>query len=206
MPLAVNDIVQTTVIGRKDGQNILNVFHYRCSTAPSTGTPAENLSSLIVFLWEVDTGYLEPAWLECLPNDYTLNAVRAQVVAPVRGAYVERLIVDDGDIDTNVLNTPNLTWVFVKQAELAGRRGRGTTHMVVPTTDWISNGELAASGGASRDALVALMDDQITVPAGGVFEPVIYHPGFSPSFSRITHCTIKQEIRTMSRRTVGRGI
>jgi len=46
----------------------------------------------------------------------------------------------------------------------------------------------------------------VVVTAGGTYDPVIYHPGFSPNYSRITHCTIMPQVRTMSRRTVGRGI
>jgi len=206
MPIAVNDIIQTTVVGRKDGQEILNMFYYRCTVAPSTGTPAENLSALLAHLWEVDAGVLEPSWLNCLPDDYNLRMVRGQVVAPARSAYVEYLVVDNGEINGNQLDTANLAWVFVKQTELAGRRGRGVTHMLLPATTWFANGELAAEGAGERTTLVNTIPLTVVVVAGGTYEPVIYHPGFSPAFSRITHCTIKQEVRTMSRRTVGRGI
>jgi len=206
MPLAVNDIVQVTVFGQKDGNTILNVFHYQCTTAPSTGTPAENIGSLLNFLWEVDNGMLQPAWMAVHAEDYLLRAVRGQRVNPSRTAYVEQLLVDTGDIQVNTLNTSNLSWVIVKQSDTPGRRGKGTLHMVVPSTDWIIDGQLDQAGAADRTTLANLLDDQVTVPAGGVFVPVIYHPNFSPNFSRITHATIMQTIRTMSRRTVGRGI
>jgi len=206
MPLAINDIVQVTVEGRKDGQTLLNVFHYRCTVAPSTGTPAENIQAFLDQDWEVDTGRLEPLWTAVMPDDYNLRLVKGQRVSPTRSAYVEKFLVDNGDIAAFQMDTANLAWVFVKQTELAGRRGRGTTHMLLPGYDWILNGELSAEGATERTNLVGAIDDTIVVVAGGTYEPILYHPGFSPNFSRITHCTIKQEIRTMRRRTVGRGI
>lgn len=206
MPIAVDSLIQTTVLGLKDQQNVLNVFWYRCTSAPSTGTVAENLEALILKLWEVDLGTMEPLWTAVMPDDYTLNAIRAQVIKPVRTAYVEKLIVDLGDLVADQIQTANLSWVFVKQSDAAGRRGKGTTHMLLPVSTWMSNGSLTGVGSADREALIAAIPQIVTVAAGGTYEPIIYHPDFSPAFSRITHCTIKSEIRTMSRRTVGRGI
>jgi len=206
MPLSVNDIIQVTVVGEKDGQAILNVFHYQCTTAPSTGSPAENIDALLAHLWAVDTGVIEVLWTAVMPQDYALLSVRGQKVNTPRGAYVEQLLIDNGDLDTDILDSANLTWVFIKQSETPGRRGRGPTHMLVPQTTWLNNGRLSSEGATARSQLVAEIDDVQTVAAGGVYAPVIYHPDFSPNFTRITHCTIKPEIRTMRRRTVGRGI
>jgi len=206
MGLAVGAIIQVTALQQKHNQQIMNVFHYRCTTAPSTGSEAENTRALILHLWDVPGGVLGPLWQAVNDDDTFLNRVRGQQVAPTRLAYVEELIVTSGNIAANKLETQNLSWVFVKQSEFAGRRGKGTTHMLLPTTDWMSDGTLFATGQADRDAFMEEVDDVQTVAAGGVYEPVIYHPDFSPSFHKITHCTQKPEIRTMSRRTVGRGI
>jgi len=206
MPLAVNDIVQMTVFGEKDGQTILNVFHFRCTIAPSTGTPADNLTNFINELWEIDVGAWEIAWTAVHPVDYNLRGVRAQKVNAPRGAYVEQLLIDNGEIAVNPTQTANLTWVFVKQSEFAGRRGKGTTHMLLPSYDWMENGSLTIEGGTARLDLTGLVPNTVVLTSGGTYEPVIYHPNFSPNFHRITHCTTKQEIRTMRRRTVGRGI
>jgi len=206
MPLAVNDIVQVTVLQSRNNQQYMNVYHYRCSTAPSTGTPAENVAALIDHLWQVPGGTLGPLWQAINADDTFLNRVRGQVIHPTRAAYVEHLIVSSGNIDANQLETGNLAWVFVKQSEFAGRRGKGTTHMIVPASDWMQDGNLDGNGQIERDAFMAEVDDVQTVAAGGTYEPVIFHPGFSPAFHRITHTTQKPEIRTMSRRTVGRGI
>jgi len=206
MPLAANDIIQMTVGGLKDVQNVLNIFYFRCTTPASTGTAAENLSTLIDHLWDDAVGTWYSVWLNLMPNDYTLQFIRMQVVAPTRQAYVEELQVFDGFIDVDPIQTANLSWVFLKQSALAGRRGVGPTHMLVPSMQWAQNGNLTAVNQAERTALMTLVPQVVTVAAGGVYEPVIYHPGFSPNFTRITHCTQKNEIRTMSRRTVGRGI
>jgi len=206
MPLAVSDIVRVTVGGEKDGQSILNIFDFQVTTAPSTGTPAENIGTLLDHLWNSTTGTWHDTWLACLPDDYLLRLVRGQRIAPTRSAYVENLIVSPGAIAADQMQTANLAWVFIKQTELAGRRGRGTTHMLLPATNWMLNGNLDVNGAAERALLVNLVDDQVTVAAGGVYVPVIFHPNFSPNFSRVTHATEKTEIRTMRRRTVGRGI
>jgi len=206
MPLAVSDIVRITVGGEKDGQSILNIFDFQVTTAPSTGSPAENIEALLLHLWDNTAGIWHAAWMEVMPDDYLLRFVRGQRIAPTRSAYVEKLIVATGAINSDQMQTANLAWVFVKQTELAGRRGRGNTHMLLPASTWMLNGFLDTNGAAERASLVSLIDDQVTVAAGGVYVPVIFHPNFSPNFSRITHATIKQEIRTMRRRTVGRGI
>lgn len=206
MPVAVNDIIQTIVEGRKDGQSILNVFYYRCITAAPTGTVAANVTTLLNFLWAVDAGSFETIWTLVMPDDYTLRIVRGQKIAPTREAYIELLLVDNGDIALNPLDTPNLAWVIVKQTEVAGRKGRGTTHMLLPSMDWVTNGELNTEGAAQRTAIRDFIPQQVTPGDGASYEPVIYHPGLAPNYSRITHCTIKQEVRTMRRRTVGRGI
>lgn len=206
MPLAVNDVIQMTVLGLKDVQACWNVFHFQVGTAPSTGTPAENIAALITHLWDNATGVWFDKWLACLPDDYTLRSVRGQRVAPTRLAYVETLIVAAGTCVNLPTELSNVTWVFTKQSELAGRRGVGDTHMLFPSPEWATNGELNATGQTERTALMNLIDDQVTVAAGGVYLPIIYHPNFSPNFTRITHTTQKQQIRTMRRRTVGRGI
>jgi len=205
MPLAVNDIVQMTVMGEKDSQTILNVFYFRCTVAPSTGTPADNISNLLNQLWEVDVGAWEIAWTAVMPGDYNLRGVRGQKINAPRGAYVEQLLIDNGEIVVNPSQTPNLAWVFVKQSEDGGRRGKGTTHMLIPSTDWYENGELTIDGATERLNLTSLVPNTVVVTAGGTYEPIIYHPNFSPNFSRITHCTIKQEVRVMRRRTVRVG-
>jgi len=206
MPLAVNDIVQVTVEGRKDGQVLMNVFYYRVTAAPSTGTVADNITGFLNHLWAVDAGVLETLWTLVMPDDYTLQLARGQKIAPTREAYVEVLLVDGGDIDVNPIETANLAWVFVKQTEFAGRRGRGTTHMLLPTMDWVTNGELNNEGASQRVGIATEIANTQVPASGGTFEPVIYHPGFSPVAHRITHCTIKQEIRVMRRRTVRFGI
>lgn len=206
MPLAVNDIIQITSIGQKEGQTILWTLHYQCTTAPSTGTPAENIQALLSFLFTSPGGPISDAWLSVNNQTTSHDRVRGQKVAPTRGAYVEMLTGYFGDIVDNQVDTANLSWVFVKQSDTPGRRGRGTSHMLLPTWDWVTNGVLDSDGQGARDNLLQVIDDQQAPGAGGVYVPVIYHPGFSPNFTRITHCTQKPEVRTMSRRTVGRGI
>ena len=206
MPLAVNDIIQVTSIGRKEGQTWLWILHYQCTTAPSTGTPAENIAALLSFLFTAPGGPIIDGWIACNSDDTSHDVARGQRVAPTRGAYVDFLTGYFGDIAANKVDVANLSWVFVKQSDTPGRRGRGTSHMLLPTWDWVTNGVLDSDGQGARNALMAVIDDQQAPGAGGVYVPVIYHPGFSPNFTRITHCTQKPEVRTMSRRTVGRGI
>lgn len=206
MPLAVSDIIQITAFGLKDLQNVLNTWHFRCITAPSTGTEAANLFDLADHLFDDPGGVYFDEFLACMPDDYTLQSVRAQRVAPTRTAYAEALVVTAG---TNVqipIDSANLTWVLIKQSAMPGRRGKGTQHLLLPSHEWMTNGLLNANGGAVRTAYANLLSAVQSPPFGGVYQPVIYHPNFSPNFSDITHVTIKQEIRTMRRRTVGRGI
>lgn len=206
MPLAVNDIVQVIPLQEKDNQVVLNVFYYRCRVAPSSGTVAENILSLLQHLWLVPTGLLWDKYADVMADSWTFRGARGQKIAPTREAYVEMPDIGGGTVDPAGLNVSNLAWVIVKQSELAGRRGKGTLHLNLSSSDWIDSGRLAAAGNAVRVALRDFLDDAVTPAGGGEYDPVIYHPGFSPNYSRITHCTIKDTIRVMRRRTVGQGI
>lgn len=206
MPLAVSDIIQVTAFGLKDLQNVLNTWHFRCITAPSTGTEAANLFALIDHIFDDPGGTYFDAYLALMPDDYTLQSVRAQRVTPNRTAYAERLVVTAGTGVGVAIDTSNMTWVVIKQSALAGRRGKGTQHLLLQSHEWMTNGLLNNNGAAARQTYADLLDNQQSPVPGGVYQPVIYHPNFSPNFSDITHATIKQEIRTMRRRTVGRGI
>jgi hypothetical protein len=206
MPLAVNDIIQITSIGFKEAQTVLWVLHYKVITAPSTGTPANNLDALLHHMFDSPGGTLIDVWEPCNTDDTEIRRARAQVVAPSRAAYVEINVGIFGVIGVNPTDTANLSWVFVKQSEFAGRRGRGTAHMVLPTFDWVTNGELNATGQGARSNLMDVVDDNQVPALGGVYQPIIYHPGFSPNSHNITHCTQKPEVRTMRRRTVRYGI
>lgn len=206
MPLAVNDVLEMTVGGIKDGNTILNIFHFQCTVAPSTGSPAENVNAFITHLWDDPGGLWFDEWLAVMPTDWTFRFVRCQRVAPTRLAYVEVAQAVAGLAASPAIPTANLAWVFVKQSELAGRRGVGPVHMLLPSADWMTDGELNLTEQDSRTDLMNLMPNTIVVTAGGTYAPIIYHPGFSPNFTRITHVTQKQQIRTMRRRTVGRGI
>lgn len=206
MPVAANDIIQLTVEGRKDAQAILNMFCYRVAAAPSSGTVADNIDALIAELWDDPGGTWIAPWLNMMPLDYTLRAVRGQRLAPTRSAYVEELIQTVGLIEGNLLETANLSWVFIKQSETAGRWAQSPTHMLMPSQDWFTNGELNAFGAAARATFLALVPQIVAPGDGGSYEPVIFNPGRIPNFVKITHVTTKQEVRVMRRRTVGLGI
>lgn len=206
MPVAANDIIQLTVEGRKDGQAILNMFCYRVAAAPSSGTVSDNITALIAELWDDPLGTWTGPWLNIMPSDYTLRAIRGQRLAPTRSAYVEVLVQTTGLIEGNLMETANLSWVFIKQSETAGRWAQSPTHMLMPSQDWFNNGELNNFGAAVRATFLALVPQIVAPGDGGSYEPVIFNPGRQPNFVKITHVTSKQEVRVMRRRTVGLGI
>lgn len=206
MPVAANDIVSVTVDGRKDSQTILNVFHYRCTAAPSSGSVSDNITALMNTMWDDPAGTWLTAWRNVMPNDYTLRASRGQRVAPTRSAYIEKLIQTDGLIVEDPIQTANMTWVFVKQSEVAGRWAQSPTHMLLPANSWYTNGELNNGAAPERAVLLALVPSNVIPGDGSTWEPVIFNPGRVPNFVRITHVTERQEVRVMRRRTVRVGI
>lgn len=206
MPVAANDIILLTVEGRKDGQAVLNMFSYRVAAAPSSGTVSDNITALIAELWDDPAGTWLTPWLNLMPDDYTLRAIKGQRLAPTRSAYVEVLKQTVGNIDADQIQTANMTWVFIKQSETAGRWAQAPTHMLLPANSWYTNGELNASASTERAVFLALVPAVVAPGDGGSYEPVIYNPGRIPNFVRISHVTTKQEVRVMRRRTVGLGI
>lgn len=206
MPVAANDIVTVTIDGRKDAQTILNMFHYRVAAAPSSGTVSDNIRALIDHLWDDPAGTWLTPFLTLMPDDYTLRAVRGQRVAPTRSSYIEKLIQAEGLVAFEPSQTSNLTWVFIKQSETAGRWAQSPTHMLLASTGWMSNGELNNVTGPERAVFMALVPQNVVPGDGSTWEPVIFNLGRVPNFVKITHVTERQEIRVMRRRTVRVGV
>jgi len=206
MPISVNDILEMRLNGRCFGQRIMNVFHFQCSVAPSTGTVYNNLESFNLFVWDGPGSLWLTDWLALLPDTYLLSHVDTQIVAPNRSAFFRGTYNEVGSIAADQLQSCNDAWVFTKQSDIPGRRGRGDTHMLLPSNGWQAAGELSTTGQADRTAFMNLIPSNVVVTAGGTYAPVLFHRGFSPNFTRITHTTQQPTLRVMRRRTVGQGI
>jgi hypothetical protein len=207
MPIAVNDIIQVTLEADFWGSRILNTFHYRCLSAPPAGPTSGSLASLLAYLWDQATGIMSLKWGPVNNTSYFLRRAKGQVLTPIRSAYVNFDIGGTGAIVPDGLQVSNLSWVITRKTDLGGRAFRGNLHLVVPTAGWTTNsGFLSGANRVDREALRDQIPLQVSVPIGGQYEPVIFHRNLDPNYTRITTAVIQDEVRTMSRRTVGRGI
>ena len=69
------DVHELTIAGNAAGQYVENILHFTCSNANSA-TPESDSDELLTE-WAAAG---QPAWLDCLPNDYVQHGLRARRV------------------------------------------------------------------------------------------------------------------------------
>lgn len=203
--LLATDVVLCTVKGRLSNQSVYNTFAWVVS---STGGPTVQqdaaFAALNVYL--KDTDHLFEKFAECMPANYTPVENTYQVIAPTRYAMYELAgISGNSGYDAE---TPNIAAVIERRGDLATRKAVSTLHVPSPTaTDWIEEGLFTIAALSSYQAVANLLplDVVLTVPEV-TFSPVIYNMGSIPNVTPITLSSVKDTIRVMRRRTVGRGI
>ena len=209
MAVAVNDIVLLSFRGTQAGQRIIFTHTYRVVTAgDGAGSYPLDMSEFIVAVSAA--GNLRQKYLACLTSAYTLNEIRAQVVAPTRRVFVS--VAQIGQVGTydGTGNVTNLSAAITLRTLLAGRKQTSTKKIGPIASDASSAGLLDALLRTPLDALKTQMIADV-VPSGfdvPGYRPVVYHRDGTTAPTRsddIVTGVVQLQTRTMSRRTVGRG-
>lgn len=207
MGLPVNAIIEATFQGRLFNQTILNIFHYRVALESTIVDPIAEVTDFLGSFNDPGPTGFRKLFMDCMPNNYTLVAARAQAIRPIR--YRAVLNTPAGVVgERDATETANLAAVLTSQSNRSGRREIGGKHFPTGSATDIDAGVLTND----LKAVLTIFRNKwltqiVTVGGGGVYQPVILHPGtVAPQFSDITAVAIQDTVRVMRRRTVGLGI
>lgn len=205
MPIDNGAIVLVSFRGLCFGQRIILTHTLRKTSAPAgTKTVEQELESIIEDTKAGGNIALVPPYLACLPTTYSLTEIRAQVISPVRSAYLtnSELLVGTHASPATVAND---SAAITLRTALAGRR-EVSTKKIGPVPDAASAAGLLTTPYRGLLSQVALALKQTTVlPDGEAYSPVIWHRNLVPSFSLVTNHVLGDQSRTQRRRTVGLG-
>lgn len=201
------DILEVTLLAKFFNEDVQNKFHYACISVSGAAQSTPAVAAAL------QTNFVAPAGLINLirlmsPNDYSLQGVRYQVIAPVRQvAYpIVTALAGLNGFDTT---TANVAFAITKRGDLAGRKNISTTHLMGTTDSGImEEGKISPQALTLAENIASFLSNQVSVTVGGVdyeFGPVIYHPTDPSNPTPITSTIVQRTVRVMRRRTVGLG-
>ena len=203
-PAAPGQIYLVSAVGTWHGQTIINTMHLRTASITVPGT-VENIYDDIHATLAAGTALL-PIFLTLCPPEYSLDALWVQLIQPTR--VVKKLYnVGLPGINLNSSTTANLQATVVRRGILANRKQQGAIRIPYPTLHpGDGNGNVS---NAYRVVMEALGDKLIGTLSGtnAEYEHVLFNKANSPSTQVLCESReAKLTVRTMRRRTVGRGI
>lgn len=206
IPAAVGDIYLASLVGQLDNQLVINTLTYLLSGiggAPSTDDICNDMDMFFNTAIGMSSPYTR--FLTTQPTEYVLNQVWIQCISPTR---VRKMVYTKNLAGLSLVSGKwaNSAQVITRRGDLATRSNVGSMHLVLPSQDPGSNGEISGGALTRLSAMAAWMTTSPTFPSGnGTVEPVLYHRNKTPNFTLITQAIPQLTVRTMHRRTVGLG-
>lgn len=205
---ATGMIHSITFIGRSNEQHVQNTIHYRMTAAWDTADINgfyNNIQGVIDVAGSLDG--VTP-YVGCLCEQYTLTAIRHQIIYPSRFRG-KTFTMNVAGARPGTDKAQNVSAVITKQCELAGRSKVGSVHLGgLSSTDY-DNGLLNTGLKTAIAAFQAWMILPLFQDFGsGMSSPIIYHPGpnANPKFDLLTGLVLQDTLRTNRSRNVGKGI
>jgi len=205
--IQAGDRVLVTINSILFNQRIMSMFCYGLSSITGTNSQATAFDRLHAAL--TASGNLLQKYRECLSPELEVNEVWYQVISPSRYAkYTRTTGLGVGLFDTGSYKTANSAAVILRRGDLGNRHNVSVLHVPIgQTTGEQTLGQI----GSDLESPLAALADQLkqsvsTTTVVGTWEPVINNGPNAPDYTPITDTAVKSYVRTMRRRTVGRGI
>lgn len=203
-PLAVGDIVQATIHSSAADQILLNVLHYRVTTA--IGDTYVNQMEAIAEAIGNAVGSIGAQMVGMMSQDATLRGVDTQRVASTRSPFF-RLTVDAPGIVNTPCPSPNVALSVTKRCVNSGRGFNGRFQLGGIPEGVASNGRFEAAYMTDAQTLATRLAAKLDVGiVNEALEPVIWRGPGHLAFRDIMQWIPQDTVRTMHRRTVGLGI
>lgn len=208
--MSIGDVVELVFEGDHDGQTILSTFHYLVQEIQPTPTQIETAFGVMHASLIGGAFPLLSAFRDCVSVDYSLNYVRYQIVQPNRLPFIRFPHAVNGLVDGACLPAAN-TVSLERRGAGTTRRNIGRLQMPAVPTAWVADSQTNALAeepyGNMALACALAWDDAFG--EGSLLLPCLIKQvtvGPAPPPILIWTGSAKTEIRTMSRRVVGRGI
>lgn len=208
-PVGSGAILEVTIDQTSNSQILLNIFHYRLITTPSTTVDGDDVTGLLATTI-LGGGVQLPVNLRALcPTNWRWNSWRTQWIHPTR---YTRVSYDAGAGTGGVLstNTPqNLALTMTKRAVEANRHGIGSLHFGGLTSGDFLNGEITAAGQTKMELIGDAIDqvvDVSAVPNAVSLTPILFNRNSPASSLNWVEYVVQNTVRVERRRTVGLGI
>lgn len=205
MAIFLGDICQITFRGSAFLQRIILSLHYRVSVVPPPDSdPWAALATILGADGLSGAASVRSEYLKCLPSDYTLDAIRAQWINPIRSAYRQVVYNTSGTYDGTANMSIDAAALTMRTVN-SGRNQVATHHIGPVPTEEIDAGLLLNEYTLLISNLGVKMASLITVPDPAMsLTPCIYHPT-THTYTDIKEYIIGKQVRTMNRRTIGYG-
>lgn len=118
-------------------------------------------------------------------------------------------MADVGRWEGEDATTGNVAAVLTIRTQKAGRNQVSNKHIGPLPSDGYDIGRVSPTLLTPLEILADNLRTALGTPDGGIYQPVIYHKsggGPGDNVDVLHSAVVQQQIRTMSRRTVGRGI
>jgi len=204
MPIDPADqVIQITIIAELDSQDIYNCYHYvkLGGGMPLTLQFSQGLAT------DYYDNYVNIAAYKLMFNPlYEIKRVHGQIIYPVRNALGSKVPV--GGIAGTRAGTPLPTstqWSVTTLTDMPGPGGRGGNRYCGFNADDVEDSEITAAFGIDGNDGVLALYSPILI-AGNPMDPLVYKRNDPLGSNRIVQYILEDEVRTMRRRVVGRGI
>jgi len=203
---AVNlgDKILVTFYGELLNQRIINTFWYQVSALTGSPNTATFATALIA---QIKTaGGLRDSFVDVAPQNYGLGQIWAQFIEPTRVVKVIDNTADAGNWPVDA-DTANVAAVITRRGDLAGRKHVGSLHVPISTDPTaIIAGSLSAALKVKTDALATDIASAQVLAGLGTCNPILRNGPLTTDVTVINNAFSQTTVRTMRRRTVGRGI
>lgn len=204
----INAVLEFSIRGTINGQNVISVLHYRVSAVSGAATAAIEQDEFLVAAGPAGIDDVVTPYLSCCPSNYTATELRAQFVAPTRFRFSTVSILAPGTRPA-ASNFQNSSAVMTKRTALSGRRQIGSLHFPgVADTDAVGGLLSAGLTSAMNTAALVLQSNLNALPGTGIYVPVLWHRTLpsQPQSDPVIQFATQTTLRIMRRRTVGVGI
>lgn len=211
---AIGDLLLVTFRGTIFNQRVMNTFWYSIRTLNVTNTPTiETVATQINAQIGLTTAWLT-AYKAVLPEFYSIDELWVQRVFPQRIMKEVFVIAENGSHAAEGICC-NLQASIMRRTEVAEPGNVGGVRICMPDISTAGDqGGLTVLYKGLLTAFAAKMDDVLTLAVGTTVEPVLptrlppvppAKQGVIDGSRDIDRITVMDTVRTLSRRTVGRG-
>lgn len=204
MPIPVGSIVQVTFEYEHFSQRLMNVTHWRVEDGGTLSEPSEVQAIADWFGNTALAGRPANLLLGLIPSTCSIMRTRAQVISPARTAFRERAAGDAGLRDAS--KSANFDAVVTKRTDFSARWAQGNFYLPgIAGTD-MDDGELLNTYKDDIETGLSWLKNTATLGVGQpTLIPVIFRRSDNTS-TPITSIVVQDQVRVMTRRTVGRGV